>query len=661
MTTEDENTTNTINGNDDISKEIKNKNKEDNFNESSPKGTLSGRLGRIFFKNSKNINKISKTSAIPENSDTPNNSEFSNTSENSKVSKNSKNVKNPENEENVNESVSIPEKKEKSEKIGLFKIIMGSSSSDAGNSDPNSNSNNLDTTKKDISPNASSSVNLNVVDKKTSIDSKISNSSSPQDSESSKFFKTSKSSEPSDTSDSSNISKKTDSEKTNAKENKNKSVASKANSGLKSLGLIGKLPFIRGKNTAKPETFFNKIRKKIFGEKAKPDGVFSEISKNISKSFENFTKKISKNSENESKLFTFFTFFNKPISSKKYTSDETLGKRFINLFYVLLIAIGCACFAGESALFFNWFVMTIILYNVIKNSFIQMLGTFISSNKKMNRLNLFLYLALVFVLNIAVAWKTRGGEIHRGLLDEVAYQKSLSPYVLLVPVLLNLFTTFSIPISATFLTIPLFSHENSIISNLTRAFSGYFIAFCTSFGLWTVIYGKYKKFLKNGENYNLWRATQYLSVGMLWYAWLSTSMSSCLVFLPRVFDRRSLWLFLMVGVLLLAIILCDGINRKMEEIVEEKSDTKNLRSSVIFNLAQSLLLLLFKFNGHVHVATSWLFLGMLDGRELAITNIKATPMSGYSYRLCMQKITRDLTRAIVGIMVSLTFSNLIRV
>lgn len=336
-----------------------------------------------------------------------------------------------------------------------------------------------------------------------------------------------------------------------------------------------------------------------------------------------------------------------------------LSKKKANLIYVFTIAAICACFSGKTS-YFNWFVMTMIMYNVIANNFVQTIGTFVSSSKNISKINIFLYLTVVFIVNVLFAWKSYDGRIHRGFLEGIEYKDAISYSVLLVPIILNLLTSFRIPISTTFLTIPLFSKSNNLTNIISKAFSGYFVSFLISFVIWNLIYEKFKKHLKSNNNDKFWKVVQYISIGVLWYSWLSTCMSSFLVFLPRKFNIRHLILFLFIGILLLIVIMKDGIGN-MEEIVEEKSDVKNLRSSVIFNITYSILLLVFKFNDRINVTTTWLFLGLLDGRELSITNSKATAMSGNSYKACLKKIFKDLYLGIIGILVSLVFSSIIKI
>lgn len=336
-----------------------------------------------------------------------------------------------------------------------------------------------------------------------------------------------------------------------------------------------------------------------------------------------------------------------------------LSKKKFNIIYVFTIAAISACFSGKTS-YFNWFVMTTIMYNVIANNFVQTVGTFVTSSKNISKLNLFLYLAIIFIFNVLLAWKSYDGRIHRGFLEEIEYKDSIRYSALLIPIILNLLTRFRIPISTTFLTLPLFSKTYNLTNIISKAFSGYFVSFIISFIIWNLVYEKYKKHLKSNDNYEFWKAIQYISIGVLWYSWLSTCMSSFLVFLPRKFNIRHLILFLFIGILLLVIIAKNGICN-MEEIVEEKSDLKNIRSSVIFNITYSILLLVFKFNDRINITTTWLFLGLLDGRELSITNSKATAMSGNSYKTCLKKIFRDLYLSIIGIFVSLIFSNIIKI
>ncbi len=334
-------------------------------------------------------------------------------------------------------------------------------------------------------------------------------------------------------------------------------------------------------------------------------------------------------------------------------------KSKLNTILVLLVGAFCACFSNKAS-YFNWLVMTMIMYNVMINNFIQTLGTFNISNKYTKKWKVFLYLVVIFVTYFVYTWLKYDGNIRKGSLRFIEYKDSFGYSILLLPMLLSLFNYFGIPVNLTFLSIPLFTDGKIVKSMVVEAFINYFLAFIISFVFWNILYVKFKKFLRKKDNYQFWRIIEYISIGILWYCWLNTCVSSFMVFLPPKLYLEHLILLLIIGSIVISIVTILRPEDKMEQIVEEKTDVKNIMSSVLFNILHSVVLLTLKLNSKVPIATSWIFIGLLDGRELGITTRKANNFSDPKYKLCLEKISRDLYRNIIGIFISLLFVRIIK-
>lgn len=326
---------------------------------------------------------------------------------------------------------------------------------------------------------------------------------------------------------------------------------------------------------------------------------------------------------------------------------------------ILLIGATLACFSGKDS-YFNWFIMITVMYNVMANNFIQTLGTFNVSNKYTKKWKIFLYLVMIFIVYFIYTWLRHDGNIRKGSLRYIEYKESFSYSILLLPILVATFNHFRIPISVTFLSIPLFISGDVIKTMVIKAFINYFLAFAISFIFWNILYVEFKKILKNKNNHQFWMIIEYISIGILWCCWLNTCVSSFMVFLPPKLDLKHLILLLIVGSVVISIITIFRPNDKMEQIIEEKTDVKNIMSSVLFNILHSVVLLLLKLNSEVPIPTSWIFTGLLDGRELGIVTKKSNSFSDSKYKLCLKKITRDLCFNTIGIIISLLFVKIIK-
>ncbi len=57
---------------------------------------------------------------------------------------------------------------------------------------------------------------------------------------------------------------------------------------------------------------------------------------------------------------------------------------------------------------------------------------------------------------------------------------------------------------------------------------------------------------------------------------------------------------------------------KIQVIVDEKSNVTDVRAATIVDLVYAVILFYFKMYNNVPMSTTWVFIGLLAGRELAI-------------------------------------------
>ena len=117
------------------------------------------------------------------------------------------------------------------------------------------------------------------------------------------------------------------------------------------------------------------------------------------------------------------------------------------------------------------------------------------------------------------------------------------------------------------------------------------------------------------EHRKFWRVAQWTTTGFLWWTWLSHDMANIAVFLPRV-----LTVDLMV---LISVIFTAGLGfmfyqrgGKIQTIVIEKHSTKYIRSATIIDFCYWIILFIFKEINNIPMSTTWVFVGLLAGREL---------------------------------------------
>lgn len=289
-------------------------------------------------------------------------------------------------------------------------------------------------------------------------------------------------------------------------------------------------------------------------------------------------------------------------------------------------------------------------YSVIANDSVQTLGTFIASNIRVFKWYwLWLAASLVLIFTVTYGWVVNDGDISYGRLNKIP-PIEIQWYHAAAPLVLVLLTRVGIPVSTTFLVLSTFATTVVLEKMLVKSVVGYGVAAVTAYALWMIIsrfmnekYDKVKK-----EHRVRWRILQWLATGFLWYSWLSHDMANIAVFLPR-----QLPLEMLIGVIA---ILCGGLayifyssGGKIQKIVLEKSGTRFMRSATIIDFVYAILLIYFKEMNSIPMSTTWVFVGLLTGRELAIaTTYRATYHLGYVFPL----IGKDFLKMMIGLGIS---------
>jgi hypothetical protein len=133
----------------------------------------------------------------------------------------------------------------------------------------------------------------------------------------------------------------------------------------------------------------------------------------------------------------------------------------------------------------------------------------------------------------------------------------------------------------------------------------------------------------------------------LWYTWLSHDVANIAVFLQRDLPLEQLFIIILLLSALLFYIFWDR-GGKIQKIVYSKTGTRYTRSATIIDFIYAAILLYFKGYNDIPMSTTWVFVGLLCGRELAI----ATMNREYKLRYVFPIIGKDFIKMIVGLSVS---------
>jgi len=290
-------------------------------------------------------------------------------------------------------------------------------------------------------------------------------------------------------------------------------------------------------------------------------------------------------------------------------------------------------------------------YAVIGNDSLQTLGTFLASNAKRPWWVLWLFAAGVLVVTMMVGWYLNDGDPSYGRLNRFPLPEQDMAWMYMIPPLfLLILTRYGIPVSTTFLILVTFAPSN-LESMLMKSLLGYAVAFAAAITVVLFITKKLeKRFLDTANNPipGYWVPIQWSSTALLWSAWLTQDICNVFIYLPRQLVLWEIVLCLAWISLLMAIIFYIAGGR-IQKIVLSKTNTTDIRSATIIDFTYAIILWIFKFQSDMPMSTTWVFLGLLAGREVGFTlNYKMHKMKRtYSY------IGRDAVKALIGLGISI--------
>lgn len=289
-------------------------------------------------------------------------------------------------------------------------------------------------------------------------------------------------------------------------------------------------------------------------------------------------------------------------------------------------------------------------YSVIGNDSVQTLGTFIASNIKIFKWYwLWLGASVVLAFTLFYGWHINDGDISWGRLDKIP-PVEIQWYHAAAPAVLVLLTRVGIPVSTTFLVLSVFASTVVLEKMLIKSVVGYGLAAITAYITWMVlahfINEKFNTVKKEHRTY--WRVFQWLSTGFLWFSWLSHDMANIAVFLPREVPFDILCGAFMVLSGWLAYIFWNQ-GGKIQKIVLEKTGSRFMRSAAIIDLVYAALLIYFKELNNIPMSTTWVFVGLLTGRELAIATVHREK---YHFGYVFPLIGKDFLKMMAGLAVS---------
>ncbi|MCY4418755.1 MAG: hypothetical protein OXB93_02790 [Cytophagales bacterium] len=310
-----------------------------------------------------------------------------------------------------------------------------------------------------------------------------------------------------------------------------------------------------------------------------------------------------------------------------------------------------------------WVAFALAGYSAIANDSIQTIGTFISSSRGIRWYYLWIFMGTVFLITVLYSWWFYDGDVSHQRLTAEGLNEPPTDFTfeqLIAPLILLILTRLRIPVSTSILLLSAFSTKASTLGAIiTKSLFGYLLAFGLAYMVWTTVSRLLKKRkLKalKGKSKIVWRTLQWITSGLLWSTWLMQDASNIAVVLPRKLEPIQLLIFslyLFFGLGLLFYLKGDRI----QKIVQEKSNLTDIRAATLVDLSYTLILYVFKIYNHYPMSTTWVFIGLLGGRELAIAmNRKRRKRR---LKKAFRMVSRDILYAAIGLSISLILALLI--
>ena len=305
-----------------------------------------------------------------------------------------------------------------------------------------------------------------------------------------------------------------------------------------------------------------------------------------------------------------------------------------------------------------WVGFVFAAYSAIANDSIQTIGTFLASNQQSRWWVLWIFIAGIFLATTYYSWSTYAGDVSYGRLQSRGFSEAPSSFNFLqvaAPLFLLTLTRLRMPVSTTFLLLSCFATQPEGIGDmLTKSVTGYFVAFGVAFGMWFVLSPVFRWILK-GEPARWWRPAQWIASGALWSVWLQQDAANIAVFLPRALSAAEFAFFAVVIMLGLGVLLYLRGDR-IQQVVTEKKNVVDVRAATILDVIYASILYYFKALNPVPMSTTWVFIGLLAGRELAmaLTDAKGERRS---LRFIARLIGKDVFYVTIGLVVSLALAS----
>ena len=311
---------------------------------------------------------------------------------------------------------------------------------------------------------------------------------------------------------------------------------------------------------------------------------------------------------------------------------------------------------------------TLSLISVISNDSLQTLGPYLLANQSRTPKSWQMaFLCAITISVLMLGWLLNGGDPAWGRLNvpgHVFTQPAVFTWVYLIPPLaMLLLTQWGAPLSTSFLVLSTFEFRNSS-ALIHSSLSGYIVAFLIGvitygLGFWVFERWVFESNQSGSSIGNNWLIAQWLSTAFLWGIWLVQDLANVFIFLPRQLE--------LLPMLMCTVLLCLGLcwlisvgGGPIQGILNTKTNASDLRSATAIDLLFGSCLLGCAWFTSFPLSTTWVFLGLLGGREGALrfhSHRSGQPFANQDGGHWSQVVGSDLSKASVALVVSVLIAS----
>jgi hypothetical protein len=329
------------------------------------------------------------------------------------------------------------------------------------------------------------------------------------------------------------------------------------------------------------------------------------------------------------------------------------------LLFISISFIAAALVSGNWRLSM-WFGFIYTAYAAVANDSIQTLGTFIESNGHRKWWLLWLYTGGILLVTLTFSYIYYDGDVtYQRLLKngvtKYPHPTEFSYFQLIAPIVLIMLTRMRMPVSTTFLLLSVFSADTSGITKVIgKSLTGYVLAFAVSFLVWLLAYRAISKYFSSRSVHPAWTVVKWIVSGALWSVWIMQDGANIAVYLPRKLELYQFIIFsgtIFLGMALLFYLRGD----KIQGVVSEKTRVGDMRAATLIDFTYVLLLIYKLFISTVPLSTTWVFLGIIGGREIAI-GLARKKVGALHKVKALKIIGKDFLYAMIGLFISLALA-----